>query len=591
MLDEVINHLWQSTLFAITAGLLTLAFRRNRAEVRYWLWFSASVKFFVPFSLLVDLGSYIGWAPAAKSVATPAVSFTVVQITQPFPNVLQSSSSGSSAAVDWVPLLIFGGWLCGFLAIASMRTRGWLGIRAAVRSSMPIGLPATIEVRSTPGLLEPGVVGLFHPILLLPEGIAGRLRPPQWQAVLAHELCHIRRRDNLRSAIHMIVEAVFWFHPLVWWIGAQLVLERERACDEGVLSLGTEPRDYAEGILNVCKSYIESPLSCVSGVTSSNLKKRIQAILSGGAPDSLNFAKKLCLTVAGMTTLALPIVAGIIGAPHIRAQSQPGPGQSAGMAAPKFETATIKPCEAFRKRKVPESPGRLQSGCTTLQRLMQQAYGAYANGHVNPLSSVTITGGPAWTDSELYEIDAKGQDAEGQVMMKGPMLQTLIEDRFKLKVHRETRDIPFYELTVAPGGPKLQPFQGSCVPWDYDHPNPGPEQCAKTKPTQDGAQMKGWAMADLCYFLLVALDRPVIDKTGITGRFNADLELTPEAAEDLKHVARGAPARTDLAMPTTDPLLISAIKTWVKKIGLDLEPVTGPAEFVVIDSAERPLEQ
>ncbi len=591
MLNELINHLWQSTLFAILAGLLTLAFRRNRAEVRYWLWFSASFKFCIPFSLLMGLGSYIGWAPVAKSVATPAISFRLVQITQPFPNILPSALSGSSATVDWVPLLILGGWLCGFVAIALIRTRGWLRIRAALRSSIPIRIPATVEARSTPGLLEPGVVGLFHPILLLPEGIAGRLQPPQWQAVLAHELCHIRRRDNLRSAIHMIVEAVFWFHPLVWWIGARMVQERERACDEAVLSLGTEPRDYAEGILNICKSYIESPLSCVSGVTGSNLKKRIQAILTGGTPDGLNFAKKLGLAVAGMTTLALPIMAGIIGAPHIRAQWQLAIPQSAGIIAPKFETASIKPCEAFRNRKVPESPGRLQSGCTTLQRLMQQAYGTYANGYVNPLSTVTIKGGPAWTDSELYEIDAKAADSEGQILMKGPMLQALLEDRFKLKVHHETRDIPFYELTVASGGPKVQPFQGSCVPWDYDHPNPGPEQCAQTKTTRDGYEMKGWAMPDLCYFLLVTLDRPVIDKTGITGRFNVDLELSPEAAEDLKHGARGAPARTDLATPTTDPLLISAIKTWVNKIGLDLEPATGPAEFIVIDSAERPSEQ
>ena len=59
----------------------------------------------------------------------------------------------------------------------------------------------------------------------------------------------------------MLVEAMFWFHPLVWWIGARLVEERERACDEEVLSLGSEPRVYAEGILNVCKLYVESPLA------------------------------------------------------------------------------------------------------------------------------------------------------------------------------------------------------------------------------------------------------------------------------------------------------------------------------------------
>ena len=84
-------------------------------------------------------------------------------------------------------------------------------------------------------------MGLFRPILLLPADITERLQPRELQAILAHELCHVRRRDNLTSAIHMIVEAVFWFYPLVWWIGARLVEERERACDEAVLSLGNEP--------------------------------------------------------------------------------------------------------------------------------------------------------------------------------------------------------------------------------------------------------------------------------------------------------------------------------------------------------------
>ncbi len=160
---------------------------------------------------------------------------------------------------DWTPIAIFGMWACGFAAIALIRFRGWLRIRAAVARASPLRFPrrpASVKIRSSPGLLEPGVVGGLRPILLLPEGIAERLTPPQLEAVLAHELCHVRRRDNLFASIHMMVEAMFWFHPLVWWIGARLVEERERACDEEVLSLGSEPRVYAEAILNVCKLYV-----------------------------------------------------------------------------------------------------------------------------------------------------------------------------------------------------------------------------------------------------------------------------------------------------------------------------------------------
>jgi len=94
--------------------------------------------------------------------------------------------------------------------------------------------PAPVEIRVSPGLLEPAVIGSMRPVLLLPQGIAERLTPAEMKAVLDHELCHVRRRDNLLASIHMIVETMFWFHPLVWWIAARLLDERERACDEGI---------------------------------------------------------------------------------------------------------------------------------------------------------------------------------------------------------------------------------------------------------------------------------------------------------------------------------------------------------------------
>jgi beta-lactamase regulating signal transducer with metallopeptidase domain len=328
MIGELTNHVWQSTVFAAAAGLLTVAFHKNRAKVRYWLWFSASVKFLVPFALLMSLGSHFAWRPAA-----PAVSFRVVRIALPFPEALPFAPAAPRHA-DWVPIAMLGVWACGFAGIAAMRLRGWRRIRGAVRSSAVIDIPATVEVRSAQGLLEPGVVGWLRPILLLPEGIAERLTAAQLEAVLAHELCHVRRRDNLFASIRMMVEAMFWFHPLVWWISARLVEERERACDEEVLRLGSEARDYAEGIVNVCKLYVESPLACVSGVTGADIKKRIEAIMAGSVALKLNFAKKVALAMAGMAALAAPIVIGMMHAPAMRAQTQAGVAYAAAVTAP-----------------------------------------------------------------------------------------------------------------------------------------------------------------------------------------------------------------------------------------------------------------
>ena len=586
MIAELTNHIWQSTVFAILVGLITLAFHRNRAQVRYWLWLSASLKFLLPFSLLMTFGHRLEWASGTHSIApAPAVRLAVVQLTQPFPEMLPQAPS-TRAVHDWTAIAIFGLWACGFATLTVFRLRGWQRIRAAVRSSRPIDVLGTMQVRSSPGLLEPGVVGLFHPILLLPTGIAERLQPPQLKAVLAHELCHARRRDNLTSAVHMIVETVFWFHPLVWWIGARLVEERERACDEAVLSLGSEPLDYAEGILTVCKSYVESPLSLVSGVTGANLKKRIHAILTGRIAADLNFAKKLTLAAAAIATVASPIAVGIMSSPGISAQARP--------AAPRFETASIKSCDFFhrvnpelqlsRDMGRAEFQGTFESQCTTTERLIQQAYGL-SNGRA-PGSFVTVAGGPPWTRSDLYEIHAKANGTESQAMMNGPLLQALLEDRFKLKVHHEIRKVPVYALTVAEGGLKLEPFQGSCTPRDFDKP-PSKADCDTGRSWGDELDVKAATLADLCVPLSVFLDRHVVDETGITGRFNITLKLPPEDHELLTG-PRSLPASSDPTAPAPPSLPFNDVKTAMKTLGLNLEPTDGTSEFIVIDHIEKP---
>ncbi len=610
---QAIDHLWQSTIFALAAALLTLAFRKNRAQVRYWLWLSASLKFLVPFALLMSLGNTAWEALAARKmaaeIAAPAVSLTVVQITQPFSGTLAFAPSTPRPAFGWIPIAIFGLWACGFLAVALMRLRGWLRVRAVLRVSVPLEISERVNVRSTPGLLEPGVVGIFRQTLLLPEGILQSLTTAQLEAVLAHELAHVRRRDNLTATIHMLVEAIFWFYPAVWWIGARLVEERELACDEAVLLLGNQPRVYAEAILNVCKLYIESPLACVPGVTGADLKKRVHNILGGRIAVDLGLGRKLSLVVAGVASLALPMIAGFISTPSLRPQSAVGP-------IPKWDVISVKPCDAesngapgMRGGGIPPasfSPVHMMLHCQPVASYVRDAYLFFPNGQ-RPVSrsfaaSTPIEGLPDWANTERYTIEANADGNATPEMMEGPMLQALLEDRFKLKLHHEVREVPVYDLLVAKGGPKLTPFDpASCTPFPprpdivTGPPDPIPQLPPGQKYCSHGGGLigptavnvvvmdDGDTISDFCRDFLQSVGndrRRVVDKTGITGKFTIHLEYAPDDATRSRLAEMGNP----LGDPTA-PEIFTAIQ---EQLGLKLVPDKGPGDFLVIDHIEQP---
>ena len=192
------------------------------------------------------------------------------QVTQPF---LQTQFFDATSLPSpthhsaWLPMALLAVWICGALVVAIRFGRGLHRVWSAKRVARPLELAAGVPVLCSPALIEPGIFGISRPVLLLPEGILESLSREQLKAIIAHEMCHVRRRDNLTFSVHMVVETLFWFYPPVWWIGARLIVEREIACDEAVLLAGEGAQDFAEGILNVCKFYVESPLKCVSGVT------------------------------------------------------------------------------------------------------------------------------------------------------------------------------------------------------------------------------------------------------------------------------------------------------------------------------------
>lgn len=574
-LSPLANHLWQSTLFAVAAWLLTLALRKNRASVRYWIWFSASLKFLIPFSLLVTIGNKFAWH-SAPTVTQPQFSNVINQISQPFATFTEASiATPASHPPSALPIILVATWLCGAIAVLIFWLRSLQQIRAIRRNATPLPLNLSIPVMSSRSRMEPGIFGILKPVLILPEGITNRLTPAQLNSVISHEFCHVRRRDNLTAAIHMLIETIFWFHPFVWWIQARLIAERERSCDESVIAAANSPQIYAEAILNICKLYIESPLRCVSGVTGSDLKKRIRTIVSERVAADLNFARKVTLTIVAVAALTAPIFVGLIGVPSTRAQSAD---------KPKFEVISIK---RDLSETVPASmsydAGRFTARNFSLGRLINNAYGPQK-----------ILGAPNWYSSERFDIDAKVEESLAQKMQKRPfgeqlaqvmlMLQSALEDRFQLKLSHESQELPVYALVVAKNGPKLTPT--TLPPHDPDHPS-DPEIRRPKVPEPGQFIATGSPIASILGTVSRELGGPIVlDQTGLKGEYDFTLKWTPGAGLPTSTAANSG--QTSDTAPLPDPSGTSIFTALQEQLGLKLETKKAPVDVLVITHVERP---
>ncbi len=635
------SHLWQSTLFAVGAALLTLTLRRNHAQARYGLWLAASVKFLIPFSLLIAIGGHLA-GPRPATGALPGFYSAVQQAV----TVTESLAVGHSSlemgaakpeqhrrlAAFPVPLasLLAAIWLCGFAIVLSLRRAQWRQISAALQRATPLhegrevealrrmerlaGTRKPIAVLLSQSSLEPGVFGILHPVLVWPAGISERLEDAHLEAIVAHELCHIRRRDNFAAALHMAVEALFWFHPVVWWLGARMVEERERACDEAVLHWGKEPGVYAESILKACEFCVASPVACVSGVTGSDLKKRIFRIMTERGGLKLDLRQKLLLGAAALVAIGVPLVFGLANPPQSAGSSQ---AAEVTGPAPKFEVASIKPGKAamvgrhtaFIRMEDPPNDGRFYANGPTLRLLLRAAY---------DVQDSQIVGGPSWMNTEQFDIQAKADDsvnaqlkklspAEG-LALKHRMIQALLTDRFKLTIKHETKNLPIYALVVAKNGPKIQPSKD-----DASGPQgvPGGMMFRNQPGALAQVTFQGASMSSVAQILNQQLGRTVIDKTGLKGKYDFTLKFAPDpalmarmmgpkgpgpgpgpgpgasAAPGAGAEAGAVPGMASGAPDVSGPSIFTAIQ---QQLGLKLVSQKGPVDVLVIEHAEQPSE-
>jgi bla regulator protein BlaR1 len=569
LLSPIAVHLWQSTLFAVVAAVAATTLLRNReACVRHAVWVAASLKFLVPFAGLMAVGASMGSLfPYAAPMPEPIRA--VLEQTSAVPaRLMPQGQAAGAAAVSILPLLLTA-WAAGVVIVLYRWTREWRQVHGYTRGATWLttvdGLPVLSSTQMRDERCEPGLFGLVRPVILVPEGMTGRLTATEFAAVLAHESCHARRRDNLMTAAHALVEALFWFHPLVWWMGRRLRDERERACDEAVLRRGVDREAYAQAILSTCRFYTESRAFAVAGISGADLRRRVEGIVIGRVGRRLTRIQRAALIGMSLLVVVVPIALGILPATLIAQAGNSFTGLQTS-ATRTFDVASVKVNRSG-------DPGwRLGAPSRGTESIYNLELRKIVASSFRIQDKMVV--GPDWTDTVRYDIQAKGSPTANSPEV-WEMMRSLLAERFRLQYHIETREIPAYVLVVARGGTKLVKGEdGECA----EAVRAGLATCDAIQFLPFGMGIRNMPLAALAAGVARRLqDRPVVDRTGLTGRYDARVlwrtdTMTPEQLAEVPEALR--------------PPDVNMFEAFEQQAGLRLEARRERVEMLVIDHIE-----
>jgi uncharacterized protein (TIGR03435 family) len=578
----LLHFLWQGALIAALYAAMRIGIARtSRPNVRYIL-ACAALAAMIAAPLVTWSLMRPSEAPASTHLIdrVPLAASTTAA-TLPVSLRETVSSAPSAQFLPWVVAI----WLAGAIALSIRLIGGWV-IAARLRSTLVrpappewqrtlnrlkarVGVSRPVRLLISALAQAPAVVGWLRPVVLVPIGALAGLPSEQIEALLIHELAHIRRHDYLVNILQSVAEALLFYHPAVWWVSGHIRTERELCCDDVAVSIGGDALTYALALAEI-ESSRPAHLTAAMAANGGSLADRIARLLGQSRPVSRTLPGPAVIVSAILLVVAACVMFG----------------QSADL--PRFAVASIKRGLDFTLEVPmgvgPRPGGRLTTTNSPLVFLIQKAYG------VDPYQ---VVGGPAWISSEGYNIEAKPEANTDQKQM-WLMLQTLLADRFKLKLHRETKELPIFALTATKGGPKLpEPKGGPCSesmpPPDVARRQPVAPPCgpgifsAGTGLTMEGINLP---MAKFTGFLGRLIGREVIDKTGFTRKFDLHLEFAFDDAIAGPHPRR--PVDSDQpADPAARPSIMTALQ---EQLGLKLESTKGPVEVLVIDSVERPAE-
>ena len=577
------------TAFAVLAGWLT---RRQRAAVRHLIFVAA-------FSALALLPVAITVIPAlpvpVRILAMPAIGHPAPPA--PVNRTAESSmfvgqrpsgalvSKHSSSALSTFTLLE-AAWLAGVIGCLVPLAVGLWEIRRVRRQGLPwpeaqitatdlachSGFGRPIEVMTHEAVAGPMTCGVARPAIVFPPD-ARTWSGDDVLRALTHELEHVRRRDWVTLCLARAICAIYWFHPLVWIANRQLCVNAERACDDAVLR-DSQAFGYADQLVTLAERSLAQTRPLLAMASRGDLSTRVRAVLNihqRRGPAGV----RARIAAAGAATTLVVLLAPLRTVATARGQA------TAASARSQFDVASIKPSFSDGIMNLRPLPGRLVADAT-LQILMQHAYGVQA---------FQVVGGPGWLSTDRYEIDARA-DAAVRRDQLALMLQSLLEDRFRLRTHREIKELPVFALVSDRGGFKLPPpSEGACVdsadaalewaggrmavPGELP---PAKSRCGSVVATL--GQLRGGkvAMSELVRMLSLVLGRRVLDRTGSTALFDVQLDFV---ADETTPAMPPPPPGSGISGPS----IAQALRD---QLGLRLEPAKGPVELIVVDHAERP---
>ncbi len=599
----LVHFVWQGAVLAFVAALALHFCRRRSASVRYAIacaTLATMLAAVLATAALVDVSGGQKATPQRVHVLIarhPSDAALPIQLDTRPPS-MPRTFSGADLEVffPWVVSI----WLAGVALLVARGAAGWWRVRglhqralrlpcsswqaAGTRIAARLGLARVIRIVELPHIDVPFVVGCLRPIVVLPVSALSQLNVAQVEAILAHELAHIRRHDYFVNLLQTLAETLFFYHPAVWWVSARIREEREHCCDDVAVEMCGDPVGYAAALAEL-ETWRTGDIELAPGATGGSLLNRVRRILRVELSSH---------SQSPQWTGGIVLLAGLVVTTTVLTQSR-----DVAVENVKFEVASVRPNtlpDVFSTVQM-QPGGRYTVINMPLRNLIINAYG---------LQGTQLVGAPDWIASERFDINAKANEELGPpVSRDGPsqiqlLMRSLLAERFKLSVHRESREMPIYHLILARSdgrlGPELKPSTVDCRALIEARKAEGlmPELPKPGERPQCGARVGfgelaagGQPLLELITLLSATVQRNVVDRTGLSGNFDIHLKWTPD---QLPPRPAGMPANERIRINGVEidpngPSIFTAVQ---EQLGLKLDAQRGPVEVLVIDHIERP---